>query len=155
SNEFIVSTVPFFLNPSQKVRIVPQHINVDIQGVRLRYGVTNDFEMILDTGMVEKDPHALVFKGTAGIRPLGDNYPRTWSLLDTILSGVYRVYQDDIHRIQVSLGFSFPTGSDTATFNDFILPNGTRRNIRGFYGMQLGTATFDILPGAVYAGNLG
>jgi hypothetical protein len=155
SNEFIVSTVPFFLNPSQKVRIVPQHINVDIQGVRLRYGVTNDFEMILDTGWVEKDLHALVFKGTAGIRPLGDNYPGTASLVDTILSGVYRVYQDDIHRIQVSLGFSFPTGSDTATFNDFILPNGTRRNIRGFYGMQLGTGTFDILPGAVYAGYVG
>jgi hypothetical protein len=69
------------------------------------------------------------------------------------LFGVYRVYQDDIHRIQISLGFSFPT--DDATFNDFLLPNGTRRNVRGFYSMQLGTGTFDILPGVVYAGYLG
>ncbi|MGH6819616.1 MAG: hypothetical protein ACREDU_02005, partial [Methylocella sp.] len=38
SNEFVVSTVPFFLNPSQKVRLLPEHINVAIQGVRLRYG---------------------------------------------------------------------------------------------------------------------
>src|SRR5262249_37520676 len=112
SNEFVVSTVPFFLNPRQKVRIVPQHINVAIQGVRLRYGVTDDFEMILDTGWVEKNLHALVFKGTAGLTPLGDNYPRTSSIVDTILTGVYRVYQDDIHRIQLSLGFSFPTGID-------------------------------------------
>jgi hypothetical protein len=155
SNEFIVSTVPFFLNPSQKVRIVPQHINVAIQAVRLRYGVTDNFEMILDTGLIEKNLHALVFKGTAGTAALGDNYPRTSSLVDTILTGVYRVYQDDIHRFQLSLGFSFPAGSDTAVFNDFLLPNGARRNIRGFYGMQLGTRTFDILPGAVYAGYLG
>src|SRR5215468_10186879 len=60
-----------------------------------------------------------------------------------------------IHRIQLSLGFSFPTGIDDATFNDFILPTGLRRNIRGFYGMQLGTGTFDILPGVIYAGYLG
>lgn len=155
SNETVVSTVPFFLNPSQKVRIVPQHIDVAIQAVRLRYGVTNDFEMILDTGWIEKNLHALVFKGTAGTTAFGDNYPRTSSIVDTILTGVYRVYQDDIHRIQLSLGFSFPTGVNDATFNDFILPNGTRRDVRGFYGMQLGTGTFDILPGVVYAGYLG
>jgi hypothetical protein len=155
SNEFAVTTVPFFLNPSQKVRIVPQHINIAAQIVRVRYGVTDDFEMVLDTGWIEKNLHALVFKGTAGITTIGDNYPRTSSLVDTILFGVYRIYQDDIQRIQISLGFSFPTGIDDATFNDFILPNGTRRNIRGFYGMQLGTGTFDILPGVVYAGYLG
>ncbi len=155
SNEFAVSTVPFFLNPSQKVRVVPQHIAIATQIVRVRYGVTDDFEMILDTGWVEKNLHALVFKGTAGITTIGDNYPRTSSMVDTILTGVYRIYQDDIHRIQVNLGFSFPTGIDDATFNDFILPNGTRLNKRGFYGMQLGTGTFDILPGVIYAGYLG
>src|SRR5262249_39133969 len=50
SNEFIAATVPFFLNPSQKVRIIPQHIAIAAQIVRLRYGVTDDFEMVLDTG---------------------------------------------------------------------------------------------------------
>jgi hypothetical protein len=155
SNEFIVSTVPFFLNPSQKVRIVPQNIAVSTQVVGLRYGVTKDFEMNLNLGVVEKNLNALVFKGTAGITPLGSNYPGTASLVDTVLSGIYRVYQDDVHRVHVGLGFSFPTGSNRATFTDFLLPNGTRRNIRGFYAMQLGTGTFDILPGAAYAGYLG
>ncbi|MCI0466338.1 MAG: alpha-amylase [Beijerinckiaceae bacterium] len=155
SNEFIVSTVPFFLNPSQTVRIVPQNIAVNTQVVGVRYGVTKDFEMILNLGMVEKNLNALVFRGTAGITQLGNNYPGTASLVDTVLSGIYRVYQDDIHRVHVGLGFSFPTGSNDNTFADFLLPNGTRRNIRGFYGMQLGTGTFDILPGAAYAGYLG
>jgi hypothetical protein len=155
SNDFLVSTVPFFLKPSEKVRIVPQDIAVDIQGVRLRYGVTNDFEMILDTGWVEKALDTRVFKGTSGTTPLTDNYPETSSIVDTFLTGVYRIYQDDINRIQVSLGLSFPTGTDDATFNDFIGPKGTLSNIRAFYGMELGTGTFDILPGAIYAGYLG
>ncbi|WP_424360324.1 alpha-amylase [Methylocystis parvus] len=155
SNEYVVSTVPFFLNPTQPVRIVPQNIAYRTQILGLCYGVTKDFNIVLNAGMVEKSLEALVFKGTRGIAPLARNYPATASISDFALSGVYRIYQDGINRFQMSLGVSFPTGSNTATFNDFILPNGTAQNIRGFYGMQLGTGTFDIMPGIVYAGYLG
>jgi len=155
SNEYVVSTVPFFLNPRQTVRIIPQNIAVATQVVTLAYGVSKDFAIIFATGMVEKNLEALVFKGTAGITPLGRNYPGTASLVDSSLCGVYRLYQDDIHRIQVNLGFSFPTASNHATFTQFLLPDGSRRDIRGFYGMQLGTGTFDIMPGVAYAGYLG
>lgn len=155
SNEYVVSTVPFFLNPSQPVRIVPQNIAFRTQILGLNYGVTKDLCVVVNAGMVEKSLEALVFKGARGILPLARNYPTTASLSDFSLSGVYRIYQDDINRIQVSLGMSFPTGSNTATFNNFILPNGTPQYIRGFYGMQLGTGTFDIMPGVVYAGYLG
>jgi len=155
SNEYIVSTVPFFLNPRQPVRIIPQNIAFRSQIVGLSYGVTDDFTAVLNAGMAEKSLDALVFRGARGIMPLARNYPTTVSLADLSLSGVYRVYQDDINRIQMSLGFSFPTGSNTATFNDFILPDGTIRNIRAFYGMQLGTGTFDIMPGVVYVAYFG
>ncbi|MCX7898895.1 MAG: alpha-amylase [Methylocystis sp.] len=155
SNEFIASTVPFFLNPRQTVRIVPQNIAVRIQTVGLAYGVTKDFAVVANVGTVQKTLDALVFKGAAGVTPLYLNRPTTASLADFALSGVYRLYQDDVNRIQVSLGFSFPTGSNNATFNNFVIPNGSRPNIRGFYGMQLGTGTFDIMPGVVYAGFMG
>jgi hypothetical protein len=154
-NEYIVSTVPFFLNPQQPVRIVPQNIAVQTQIVGLNYGVTKDLCVVLNAGMIEKSLEALVFKGASGIQPLARNYPNTASLADFSLSGVYRVYQDDMHRIQVSLGVSFPTGSNRATFSNFVLPNGTAANLRAFYGMQLGTGTYDIMPGIVYAGYLG
>lgn len=155
SNEYIVTTVPFFLNPRQTVRIIPQNIAVATQIVGLNYGVTKDFAMVLTAGMIEKNLNALTFKGASGILPLGRSLPGTTSLADVTLSGVYRIYQDDVHRIQLSLGISLPAGSYTATFKDFLLPDGTRRNIRGFYGMQPGTGTFDFLPGIVYAGYLG
>lgn len=155
SNEFIVSTVPFFLNPRQAVRIVPQNIAVRTQVLGISYGVTKDFAAVVTAGMIEKSLEALTFRGRAGITPLGRSYPGTEGLADFTLSGVYRVYQDDIHRIQVNLGFSFPTGSNRATFNNFLLPDGARRNVRGFYGMQPGTGTVDFMPGVVYAGFLG
>jgi hypothetical protein len=155
SNEYIVTTVPFFLNPRQSVRIVPQNIAVATQIVSLNYGVTKDLSVVLTAGMIEKNLNALAFKGTSGILPLGRSLPGTTSLADVTLSGVYRIYQDDIHRIQLFLGFSFPAGSYTATFKDFLLPDGTRRNVRAFYGMQPGTGTFDFLPGVIYAGYLG
>jgi len=155
SNEYIVTTVPFFLNPRQTVRIIPQNIAVATQIAGLNYGVTKDFAVVLTAGMIEKNLNALTFKGASGILPLGRSLPGTTSLADVTLSGVYRIYQDDVHRIQLSLGISLPAGSYTATFKDFLLPDGTRRNIRGFYGMQPGTGTFDFLPGIVYAGYLG
>lgn len=155
SNEYIVTTVPFFLNPTQPVRIVPQNIAFRAQIVGLAYGVTKDFAMVLTAGTLQKSLEALVFQGARGIRPLARNTPGIEGLADFTLSGIYRVYQDEVNRVQVSLGFSFPTGTNTGTFNDFILPNGTIQNIRGFYGMQLGSGTFDIMPGVVYAGYLG
>jgi len=154
-NEYIVSTVPFFLNPRQPVRIVPQNIAARTQIIGLNYGITKDLCVVLNAGMVEKSLDALVFKGTSGIQPLARNYPNTASLTDFNLSGVYRVYQDEINRVQVSLGISFPTGSNSATFSNFVLPNGTAPTIRAFYGMQLGTGTYDIMPGIVYAGYVG
>lgn len=155
SNEYIVTTVPFFLNPKQAVRIVPQNISFRTQILGLVYGVTDDFAAVLTAGMAEKSLEALTFKGTSGILPLGRSFPGTEGLADFSLSGVYRVYHDDVHRVLVNLGFSFPTGSYTATFNNFLLPPGVRQNVRGFYGMQNGTGTFDFMPGIVYAGYLG
>src|SRR5262249_57799757 len=48
-----------------------------------------------------------------------------------------------------------PNGHRRRHVQRLYLPTGLRRNIRGFYGMQLGTGTFDILPGVIYAGYLG
>lgn len=154
-NEYIVSTVPFFLNPRQTVRIVPQNIALATQILGLNYGVTKDFAVVFTAGMAERNLEALTFKGTSGISPLGRSYPSTAGLVDFTLSGVYRIYQDDIHRIQINVGLAFPTGVNNATFSDFLLPNGLRSNIRAFYGMQPGAGTFDAMPGVVYAGYLG
>ena len=74
-------------------------------------------------------------------------------MTDSILAGIWRVYQDPINRIQINLGMSFPTGGTDNTFT-LLQPNGTYATSRAFYSMQPGSGTFDLMPGIVYAGAL-
>lgn len=62
---------------------------------------------------------------------------------------LYNVFANDKHRVHLNMGLSLPTGSidekDTTPMsmgNDIILP----------YPMQLGSGTYDVLPGVTYNG---
>ena len=138
SNEFVVSNVPFFLNPRQPVRIVPQNIALQTLVAGAAYGVTPNFGVVLNAGVVRKSLEALVFSGERGTTPLTRNRPETESVTDFALSGLYRIYQHGPHRVQMSFGVSFPTGTNVATFDRFVLPDGNVRRIRAFYGMVRG-----------------
>lgn len=153
SSEEVVATIPWFFDPTKKLRGVPQNTAIASQTVSLAYGVTKDLALAMTAGMVEKNLDFLTFKGTTGITRLGMSYTGTDSLADFTGSVIYRVYQDPIHRIQVNLGMSFPTGSNHNTFT-LLQPDGTYLTSRAFYAMQLGTGTFDVMPGVVYAGYL-
>jgi hypothetical protein len=151
SSEQIVATTPWFNSPTAKLRLVPQHVRVATQTVGLAYGVTKNFALVLTAGMVERNLDMLTFRGPAGVQRLGMSYTGTAGLQDFTLSGVYRIYQDPIHRIQLNLGMSFPTGSTGNTFT-LLSPAGQYVTSRAFYALQPGTGTFDVMPGIVYAG---
>ena len=153
SSEEVVATVPWFRSPTAKLRGVPQNVAVAAQTVALAYGVTKDLSLVVTAGMVEKNLDFLTFKGATGITRLGMSYTGTDSLADFTASAIYRIYQDPIHRIQLNLGMSFPTGGDHNTFT-LLQADGTYLTSRAFYAMQLGTGTFDVMPGVVYAGKL-
>ncbi|WP_051134334.1 hypothetical protein [Methylocystis sp. ATCC 49242] len=154
SSQYIVATVPWFVDPTKTVRLVPQNIAVASQTGVLSYGLSDDLAVFVTASIIEKRLDALTFRGLSGIVPRGRSYPGTFGLSDFTTSAVYRIYQDEIHRIQVNLGFAYPFSYDTARF-DLLQPDGSVPNIRAFYGMQPGSGTFDILPGVVYAGNIG
>ncbi|MEM7727622.1 MAG: transporter [Cyanobacteria bacterium P01_A01_bin.45] len=66
---------------------------------------------------------------------------------DLKTSALYTILDKNKQRIHLNFGFSFPTGSinerdDTPNGNDTILP----------YPMQIGSGTFDLLPGITYLG---
>ncbi len=65
---------------------------------------------------------------------------------DLPLSGLYNILDRDRQRLHLNLGVSIPTGStnqkdDTPAGEDSILP----------YPMQIGSGTFDLLPGITYS----
>ena len=154
SPQQIVATTPWYWNPAVPLRVVPIRRLDELQSMTLAYGVTNDISIVLSTGLIEKHIDLMTFNGTSGIIPRGMSNPGTESLQDSQLAGIWRVYQDPIHRIQLNLGMSFPTGSDH-NLTTPLQPNGSWATGRGFYGMQTGTGTFDVLPGILYGGNLG
>ncbi len=68
---------------------------------------------------------------------------------DFRLTGLYRIWSDEIHSLHLNAGLSMPTGSvnerdDTPAADDAKLP----------YPMQLGSGTWDLLPGVTYLGQL-
>ncbi len=153
SSEYVVTTTPWFVYPKLKLRLVPQSTFFATQTVGLAYGVTNDLAVFVTTGMIEKNLDMLTFKGPSGLTRLGMSYTGTQSPTDTTLAAVYRIYQDDVHRVQVNLGLTFPTGGNQNTFT-LLQPDGTYMTSRAFYAMQLGTGTYDVMPGVIYAGHL-
>jgi hypothetical protein len=153
SSEEVVATTPWFFDPRQKLRGVPQNVSIATQTVALAYGFTKDIALVVTGGVVEKNLDFLTFKGTTGLTRLGMSYTGTDGISDFTSSAIYRVYEDPIHRIQLNLGMSFPTGSNHNTFT-LLQPTGAYQTSRAFYAMQPGTGTFDIMPGIVYAGHL-
>jgi hypothetical protein len=66
---------------------------------------------------------------------------------DVSLGGLYKIFDRSGQRIHLNLGLSLPTGStdqrdDTPAGEDSVLP----------YPMQLGSGTYDLLPGVTYLG---
>lgn len=151
-SEYVAATTPWFFDPTKKVRFVPQVIVVASQTVGLAYGVTKDFAIFATAGMIQKNLDILTFRGATGINRLGMSYTGTSGLTDFTAAGVYRVYQGEIHRIQINLGMAFPTGSNQNTYT-LLQPEGFYATNRAFYALQPGTGTYDVLPGVVYAGH--
>ena len=154
SSQQIVATTPWYWSPLVPVRLVPQRRLDELQSATLSYGLTKDISVVLNTGWIEKHIDLMTFYGTTGIIPRGMSNPGTESLQDSQLAGIWRVYQNPIHRVQLNLGMSFPTGSDHDLTTPF-QPTGVWTTGRAFYAMQTGTGTFDVMPGILYGGALG
>ena len=73
---------------------------------------------------------------------------------DVILSGLYRVFVDEVHRIHLNLGLSLPSGSTNETSEapagiTGVTPGSLQRLP---YIMQLGSGTLSLRPGFTYNG---
>jgi hypothetical protein len=86
-----------------------------------------------------------------GTKALGTETYSTDGFGDVSIVGLFRVYEDGINHIHVNFGLSLPTGSSTEQMN-MLSPMGTYMAMRANYGMQLGTGTYDFLPGVTYTG---
>lgn len=70
------------------------------------------------------------------------------------VSALIGLMESGNNKVHLNIGVSLPTGSTSET-GTILAPNGTRPTVRLPYAMQLGSGTYDLLPGITYNGGQG
>lgn len=157
SPAFIATSVanPFFGTPGQPptLRVVPTKMTMDMHMFGGMYAPTDWLTLMLMSGYVEKEMDHLTFAGGAGTTVRGAFTTKSDGLGDTRLTGMFNLYHDAVHRAHLNVGVSMPTGS-TDEQARVLTPMGATPELRMPYAMQLGSGTWDLLPGVSYAGRM-
>ena len=136
------------------LRIVPTDMTMDMHMFGGMAAPTDWLTLMVMGTYLKKDMTSTTFAGGAGTTVLGTSDMESSGWGDTRLTGMFRLYQDSVNHLHLNAGISLPTGSTSET-GTMLMPNGTRMNMRMGYGMQLGTGTYDLLPGLTYTGHQG
>ncbi|MEM7539949.1 MAG: transporter [Pseudomonadota bacterium] len=156
SPQTIATTVPnrFFGRPGQPstLRVVPTEMTMEMHMFGGMYA-PSDFVTLMVMGMhVEKEMDHLTFMGGMGTNVLGGFTTESSGIGDTSVVGLFRTLDTPNHKVNVKFGGSIPTGS-TEERDTILTPMGATPTPRMPYAMQLGSGTFDLLPGATYSGH--
>lgn len=156
SPQEIVTSVPnrFFGAPMQPptLRVVPTKMTMDMHMFGGMYAPTEWLTVMASVPYIEKNMDATTFAGPVGTTVLGQFSTRSQGWGDTKLTSLWRLYDDSVNHAHFNLGFSVPTGSIKQE-DTILTPMGMRPRVRLPYGMQLGSGTYDILPGVTYTGH--
>jgi hypothetical protein len=132
-------------------RIVPTSMTVQVHMLKAMYGVTDWLNLMVMATYERKWMRMTTFSGMMGSKVLGTSNAQTSGFGDTSIGALWRIYQDQTNHVHLNLGLSLPTGSTTETVR-MLSPSGTYMTMRASYGMQLGTGTYDLMPGITYTG---
>ncbi len=119
--------------------VAPTNMSMRMHMVGAMVGVTNQFSVGVMGGFATTSMDHIRRNGTT-FETEGIGFT------DTKLNGMYEFYNDGHHRFQANMGVSLPTGEI-----DERAPNGMRLPST----MQLGSGTYDLLPGVSYSGFAG
>ncbi|MCB1651313.1 MAG: transporter [Alphaproteobacteria bacterium] len=151
------SAVTNYANPNappSTFRVAPTEMSMDMHMLGVMYGVT-DWLTVMGMGTyLKKEMKSITFSGMSGTTPLGTNTVKTSGFGDSNIVGLVRLYNSEMHHLHAQAGMSAPTGSITKR-GEMLTPMNTRMNMRLAYGMQLGSGTWDFLPGLTYTGQNG
>lgn len=153
-----VATTPnvFFGRPGQppNIRIVPTSMTMDMHMFGAMYAPNDRLTLMAMLPWIEKEMNHITFAGPAGTTRLGTFKTKSEGWGDLKISGLYGLMERGNHKLHLNFGLSLPTGSTSERANA-LTPAGVFMNMRMPYGMQLGSGTYDLLPGITYSGRSG
>ena len=158
SPQEIATTVPniFFGTPGQPptLRVVPTEMSADMHMFGVMYAPTSKITVMGMLPYLEKSMKHVTFQGGAGTTELGTFTTRASGIGDIKVTGLFNIYDEGTDRVHLNLGLSLPTGSIDEE-DDVLAPTGARPTLRLPYPMQLGSGTYDLMPGITYKGRSG
>lgn len=139
--EEIIQT-PHFLGGN--LRVVPTKMDMQMHMFGAMFAPTDNLTLMAMLPYIEKDMDHLTFNMMGN--NIGGFTTRSKGLGDIKFSGLFGLYDDGKTKIHLNGGLSVPTG-DIRERGDVLTPMDTIANLRLPYAMQLGTGTWDLLPG--------
>ncbi|MCB1532818.1 MAG: transporter [Alphaproteobacteria bacterium] len=154
TDDLSVADVLTYANPNPgpaNLRVVPTKMGMDMHMFGAMYAPT-DWLTLMAMGMyMDKDMDHITYNMPATAE-LGRFTTRAKGWGDTSFTGLVRLYEDGTHKLHLNAGVSVPTGSIKEE-DEVLTPMNTRTTLRLPYAMQLGTGTYDALPGVTYSGH--
>ena len=154
SPDEIVTTTPNPFAPPPTLRVVPLEMDTDMHMLGGMYAPSDWLTLMVMGQYLDREMEHLTYAGMAGTTELGRFTTKAQGLGDTTVSGLVGLYDDKTHHLHLNAGLSLPTGSIKEE-DDVLTPMGTTPRLRLPYAMQLGSGTYDLLPGITYYGNAG
>lgn len=125
--------------------ITPETMTMNMHMFGLMYAVSNKLTLMAMTNYTSMDMEMVTATSV-------EFSTKSTGLGDLKLSGLYNFFNNKGQKIHANLGISIPTGSidskdetPMSSGSDVILP----------YPMQIGTGTWDLMPGITYMGQKG
>jgi hypothetical protein len=152
SPDFIVSNVSNRFGTGN-LRVVPTEMTMEMHMFGAMYAPT-DWLTLMAMGMyMEKSMDHITYMGMTGTTVRGTFNTKARGLGDTKISGLIKLFNNGTHKVHLNAGFSLPTGQ-TNKRDDILRPDGLTPTVTLPYAMQLGSGTFDLLPGVTYSATI-
>ena len=139
-----------------KSRVVPTKMSMQMHMFGAMYAPTDWLTLMAMGSYVEKSMDHTTFNMMGGGKSRFNT--KSEGIGDTKVGGMFKLFETNLlninHHAHINFNINIPTGS-LSERSDVNAPMGTgsQKNIRMPYPMQIGTGTFDALPGITYTGN--
>ena len=152
SPDEIVTTIdnPFFGMPNMPptLRVVPLEMDMHMHMIGGMYAPSDRLTLMAMLMFTSMSMDHVTYQGGMGTNVLGKFTTKSSGLGDTRIAAMYKLNKN----FHVNLGLSIPTGS-IDNEDEVLTPMETRPTLRMPYPMQLGSGTWDVLPGITYRGS--
>ena len=148
SNAEILATPNRFGTPPN-LRVVPEEMSTNMHMIGGMYAPLDTLTLMLMANYIDREMSHSTYN-MAGTK-IGEFETDAKGWGDTKASALIRLYEDGTHHLHLNAGISLPTGSIKEE-DTVLAPNGMTPRLRLPYAMQLGSGTYDLLPGFTYTG---